>query len=194
MDADVGSGTAARADHERTPYYRLDACSVTFTSQHVLEFWEPNCLSVPNIRRMLTRGKSNVNKDALGCIVEFGSGQSADLHLSGSLCVLASFKDFMLDQYNMRGRRCHDLPLPPHWPRDGLYEKIGLVPSGLKLRHRFVVAEVVAPLKALPPQESAQGLFMNWNWSETRASISSVLDKENRHSVLLAPYFPTATA
>lgn len=92
------------------PYHRLNACSVSFTSQRIPEEWEPNGMSVPNIRRMLTRGRAAVNKEALACIVEFGSGQVGDLNLTSKLNKMSLFKEMMKEEYLKRGRRCMDLP------------------------------------------------------------------------------------
>ena len=39
-----------------TKYHRIESCSVSFLAEHCCEVWEPGNLSVPNVKRMLTRG------------------------------------------------------------------------------------------------------------------------------------------
>lgn len=61
-----------------TKYSNIESISGSFMSENLLEPLEPGVLSTPNLRRMLTRGRAEVNKGVLQRILELGAGISTD--------------------------------------------------------------------------------------------------------------------
>lgn len=187
---DSGSNGASPTNKaNETPYHRIDACSVSFLMEHILEFCEPGTLSVPNLRRMLTRGKAQANKEVMQKLVEMVTGMSPDTALSGKLADLQNFKAYCKSCHEARGRRGRDLTLPPNWQEDGIYSIAEVRSSGVVVHHKFTGAVAMIELDKVPPFKCLQDLYINANWSETRATISSTRDEQGQSCVWLISFF-----
>lgn len=188
----VGKKSSAGDNSGNTPtkYNTLRACSVKFLSEQICEAIEPSTLSAPNTRRMLTRGKAEANKEQMQRIVEMGTSMPPDMVISSSMSELASFKSYARSRYLSRGRRCRDLPLPPVWGRDGWFRIEGLSDAGATIRHKFLEKTALVPLDKLPRHHSLANLYMEYNWSETRAAVASTMDPNLDEACCVQYLFP----
>ena len=174
-----------------TKYHRIESCSVSFLAEHCCEVWEPGNLSVPNVKRMLTRGRADSNKCLLQKFVECGSGLPPDTPINGKNNALKEFRAYCQSRYVARGRRLATVPLPPDWERHGVYELIPHPQDAqlARVRHRFTKEVHDVPQHMLPPGEWSD-LYMGFNWSEVRAAICSRLDSMNERAFTVGGFFP----
>lgn len=160
---------------------------MSFMSEKLLEPLEPGNLSTPNLRRMLTRGRAEVNKSVLQRILEFGTGISTDMPLVGHLRDITELQNYCKKRYIARGRRCMDLPMPPVWERDGLFQICGLTPDGgaLMILDRLGKKTFMIPKAQLPMFTDVSQLTVEFNWSEVRACIRSAMDRDHENDFVL---------
>lgn len=190
--AATAAAQAGDGPQEQTPtkYNKVDSCSVSFMLEKILEHVEPGTMSVPNMKRMLTRGQSDANKASLVKVVEMATGMAGDFPITGRLGLLKSFQEYCQERYLSRGRRCRDIGLPPVWCRDGIYQILGSDPHGVQVLHRFTKQVATVPNGKLPPHRAMSDLFVEYNWSESRAALHSTKDPDGASACGLQFLFP----
>ena len=173
---------------DQIPYHRLDAASVKFMGEQILEKLEPSTLSMPNINnKICTRGKAADNKLVLRRIVEFGTGDDHDTPFTGNMAFVNFMQKDSVEHHEARGRRLRDLRFPIDWVRDGLVEIDSFTKTSINLKHRFTEQMVSINFSELPPFRRTSDIFIDYNRSETRMAIASVVDPEKKRSKLLVP-------
>lgn len=154
-----------------TTYGTLGSLSVKLLSEKVLGQIEPSIFSKSNLRSMAIRGESAGTKAALSRIIEYLTGFPGDFNLTGRWRIWRILIEELREKNRQLGRRAVDMGLPPVWSDDGIYN-VWVSKGVVTLKHGFTrVQESITSL--LPEGCETRDLFVDYNWSEERAMISS---------------------
>lgn len=164
--------------------------SVQAMTDHILVPCEPVSTSSPNVKKMCRRGSSAGNKAEVAKIVEFSTGLTPDFSPTGDLRKLDRWHAFVQHRHACRGRRTRDLHLPVDWSKQGLLLIMSIEEDVVTIRHLSTREARTFSLKDMPCPEFPDGLYLEFNWSETRVSVANRRDPELRFCVCVAHAFP----
>jgi hypothetical protein len=115
-------------------YWRLGSLSVPILLKIVPKV-EESTLSCANLRCM--KCVETTTKDCLLKILDFSAGLTEDFAWVGRFRCVVAIGNLAVSRSIERGRRALDIPLPPFWPRDGIYFLMGFTLSGRAIRFTF---------------------------------------------------------
>jgi hypothetical protein len=171
-------------------YWRLGALSVPILMK-IAPHVEESTLSCANLRCM--KCSETTTKDCLLKILDFASGLCEDFALVGRFRCIAAIANLAVSRAFDRGRRALDLPLPPVWPRDGIYFVMGLSVCGffVLVMHKWTKHVANVPIRKIPPFNSIGDVFVRHNFSERHAALSSYTAQDHEGDYILANDFAT---
>lgn len=178
-------------DQVPTKYWTLDGLSPHSLASRILSVAEPASLSMPNLKSITVKRQSLQNHQVHVRLVEFMTGLPPDFSLSGVYRSWKALSEFVCERNECRGRRLQGATLPVDFDNMGIYEMIGSEGSPtICIRHRFTNQQVDYQRTSLPHHACIRQLFIDSDWSENRAAISSTADPSRQHDVMLLPRFP----
>lgn len=189
-----GEGETADTDPDDqvpTKYWTLGGLSPSSIAGRLLPFAEPAALSIPNLNSTNVKGQALQNHQSHVRLLEYMTGLPPDFSLSGVYRSWATLADFVRERNECRGRRLQGEVLTIDFGTTGIYELRGADASPIIIaRHRLTSQEGEYQRAALPHHTCLRQLFINSNWSEVRATISSTAGPSRHHDALLMPRFP----
>ena len=186
--AKAKAGSAKEAEEENTgakvatvptKYTTIASCSPSYLSEIFLEAIEPLSLSVANLKRVQLRGQTERNRDSLCRIIEAATGLPRDTPLVSKLSRVVSLQEYLRARNGSRGRRCADIPLPPAWPRDGIYD-VRVTDVEIILRQKYS-GETHALSRSVLAEPNAAMIEIDRNWSEVSACLVSKNDLDDQY-------------
>lgn len=124
--------------------------------------------------------------------IEIVSGASADMELRGKNKCYNRLAAALTRDAFARGNRGILVPMPPSWPDDGLANVVGYnhkIPGAVDIAQRFTEELVTVQKDSVPPHTNVGQLFVDFNWSEERLSLSSSAPDAKGKSHALKNYF-----
>lgn len=156
-------------------YWTLDSLSQTLLIDKLLSFVQPFSLSPANLRSVKERGESMTTKENLCKLLEFETGKPGDTELHGPLRYWPYLQQLLKACSAQRGSRSANLKLPADWEAFGVYTVV-VDRAELCITNRFTGHRAPVPRDKIPSCEDRSELYIDWNWSEVRATLKSRSD------------------
>lgn len=141
---------------------------------HCLSKIELASMSTFNLRSMVLKKESGIHsaKSEYLRLLEFATGIDKSTRIAGPLRVWRLLEGDMAKQSTWRGRRCKEARLPMNWPEEGVYAAVMTTTGKLAIKIRTTGATKLVPENRIPAGPwSAEGIRIDYNWSETRAAL-----------------------
>lgn len=163
-----------------------------------INVWRQDLL--PTIERaILGRANMKAMKDPSGKtglmrIYEFAKGIPPETFaLTGKYRDLRKVMKHSASRAGMLGRRVQTLHFPPDWPADGIFEVAKDSEFGenqtIRIRHKFTDEVQTIPPVSAPPFSQPDDLFIDCNWSEIKATLSSLKNPSGSNKLFLCQIF-----
>eukprot|EP00971_Amphidinium_carterae_P187663 3724526-Amphidinium_carterae.1 len=121
-------------------------------------------------------------------LVEYCTGLTGDFSLRGKYSSRQAFRSYALALHKARSDRGNSVRLPPSWQSCGVYKLLEVEDNdkGEKCvvcseTHTGVLRHI--PAKHFPEFNRFHELYIDYNWSETRACVKSECDSSDRHVI-----------
>ena len=154
-----------------TKYDTIGLFTITFLANKCLGAIEPGNLSPSNLRSLSLRtsGHSDSHKTILLRLLEFATGVPDDFPITGKLRLWSELQAMLCQNNEARGRRARDIALPPDWA-EGLY-LVQVKEDGIIVVDKYAGHTVSIPRTAFIEATDLSKLYIEFNWSETRATL-----------------------
>jgi len=172
-------------------YWRLSQMSVVLLRDRILPAIDDRALSAANLRCMSDPKDASV-KETLLRLVELTTGLNPDFGLVGRYRCWVALTELLRERGSERCRRSREVPLPPQFPDDGLFEINGFAPnddSQVRVSYKYGKMDATIPTSSLPPFQDIHDLYISRNWSEAHAAIASTKDVLGTHEYNLKNHF-----
>lgn len=179
------------SDMVSSTYWKLEAVSYRLLRDRILPAVDDQVLSAANLRTKLDRmGTDRAREESLR-ILEATAGIRS-LPLVGKFRSWPAVRDFVSARASLRGRRALHLSLPPDWAAQGVFSLEGMdqEQTAALVKNRYDDRIVQIPSNRLPPFDDFAHLYIESNWSEAMAAVSSTTASGHEQDDMLKNLFP----
>ena len=170
-------------------YWTLGGLSAKLISTQLLIFADKVVLTKVNLTSIFIRGAAEKSHQYHVEVLVFISGMDPGFKLVGKYRSWTHLRALFLQNVRSLGHRARSLPLPPHWPDDGIWAIVEADGKDhVHMKHKFHEwCSFDLALSMCPPygKDWKKNLYVKDNFSDANASVASQLHPEHTHDLRL---------